>query len=471
MKHNLREIPSINLIQNHQEFTRLVEANNIAVEKLTEIAKEEVELLRDSILNEEWKGTFTKEIAISLILERLASRIKTNREYQLQSVLNATGVIIHTNLGRSRLSDRAIEQITKAAIGYTNLEFNLEKGERGSRHAIIEETLCKVTGAEAAMVVNNNAAAVFFILTCFARTKEVVVSRGELVEIGGSFRISSIMEQSGAILKEVGTTNKTHQKDYQEAINDETAMLMKVHTSNFKVVGFTKSVTSNELIQLAAENPHLIFYEDLGSGALFDFRQQEIGEEPIVSEVLKMGIDLVSFSGDKLLGGPQAGIIAGKKELIDKLKKHQLARALRVDKFTLAALEATLHAYADKTAVSTIPTVRDILMPVDEIEEKAKIFINTCNEQSHGFSFKLDHDYSKIGGGTMPDVVLPTVVVKCIHESLKVDEVVRKLRNGDTPVIVRVKEDQILLDFRTITENEIPQLVSAMIKVEGKTEA
>lgn len=469
MKQFLREIPSVNQIQNDDRFKQLFETNgDISIENLTDLAKSEVEILRSRLVDGDWQGEFSKEQALTLIMERLGERVKSNRKYKLQNVLNATGVIIHTNLGRSRLSENAIEQIIKAAKNYTNLEFDIQKGERGSRHDLIEELLCKATGAEAAMVVNNNAAAVFLVLSALAKQKEVIVSRGELVEIGGSFRISAIMEESGAILKEVGTTNKTHLQDYQAAIHDETAMLMKVHTSNFKVIGFTKSVASKELVQLSNNHPGTIVYEDLGSGALYDFYSQQIGDEPLVSEVLKTGIDLVSFSGDKLLGGPQAGIIAGKNTLIQQLKKHQLARALRVDKFTLAALEATLHAYVNKTANNDIPTVRDILASLEEIERKAHIFLEEIKPHITNFTFMSDKDSSKIGGGTMPDVVLPTVVVKCVHANFKVDEVVTKLRSSSIPVIVRVKDDQILLDFRTISEDEIPQLVAAFRNIDEK---
>jgi L-seryl-tRNA(Ser) seleniumtransferase len=359
------------------------------------------------------------------------------------------------------LSENAIRAVHDAAINYSNLEYRLGKGERGSRHEIVESLICEVTGAEAAMVVNNNAAAVYLVLRALAREKEVIVSRGELVEIGGSFRVSAIMEESGARLVEVGTTNKTHFYDYERAVGEHTAMLMKVHTSNFQITGFTESVGTKELVGLA-ERHELLVYHDLGSGAFYDFAQHEIGEEPFITDVIHTGVDLVSCSGDKLLGGPQAGIIAGKKKWIERLKQHQLARVLRVDKMTLAALEATLKDYVLCRAEENVPTVRDILVGTEEIEARAERFIEFMKEASPGFVCKLARDQSKIGGGTMPGVILPTYGVMLSHEGFSSQMLADGLRSCDPPVITRMKDTSVFIDFRTISDDEIETLIGSL---------
>ena len=289
--------------------------------------------------------------------------------------------------------------MVETAQNYSNLEYKLQEGERGSRHSHVEALVKEITGAEAAMVVNNNAAAVYLVLRALAENKEVIVSRGQLVEIGGSFRISSIMEESGAKLVEIGTTNKTHLYDYENALHPETAIIMKVHTSNFKVIGFTKSVETEALIGLTQSSENVIFYEDLGSGALFDFRKHGIGDEPVVREVIEMGADIVTFSGDKLLGGPQAGIIAGKKKIIDWLKKHQLARVVRVDKMTLAALEGTLIDYArGENSIQNIPTIRDLLVSIDVIDERSKRFVTNLLQDSDHFKQEFSRVQVKLAG-------------------------------------------------------------------------
>jgi L-seryl-tRNA(Ser) seleniumtransferase len=312
----------------------------------------------------------------------------------------------------------------------------------------------EVTGAEAAMVVNNNAAAVYLILRGLAKGKEVVVSRGELVEIGGSFRVSSIMEESEAKLIEVGTTNKTHLFDYERAISEETSLLMKVHTSNFKTIGFTASVSTEELTELSAQYDHVLVYEDLGSGALYDFQQHGIGEEPVVAKVLSTGVDIVSFSGDKLLGGPQTGIICGKKELIDKLKKHQLARVLRVDKMTLAALEATIKSYIQGNQ-ETIPTVRELLLPLSLIKERADQFICNIREYNQGWKLEVREDHSQVGGGTMPAVEIPTYAAAISHPRFHSQQLFDLLRLGEPAIVTRLKDDRVLIDFRTVTDEEM----------------
>ncbi|WNB90274.1 L-seryl-tRNA(Sec) selenium transferase [Bacillus sp. NEB1478] len=395
---------------------------------------------------------------LQIIKQRVIKELE-NPSNRIRSVINASGVVIHTNLGRSRLSEAAVNRMMETALAYSNLEYNLEEGKRGSRHDLTEHLIKQVTGAEAAMVVNNNAAAVYLILKAFAKNKEVIVSRGELVEIGGSFRISSIMEESGATLKEVGTTNKTHLSDYEKALNENTSIVMKVHTSNFKVIGFTKEVPSHELLKLKNEISDVILYEDLGSGALFPFQHYGIGEEPLVSKVIEQGIDLVSFSGDKLLGGPQAGIIAGKKEYIDILKKHQLARVLRVDKFTIAALNETFHAYLNDEILS-IPTVRDILKSESLIKERVSWIKNEVGEHL-SLNIEVVAEFSQVGGGTMPDVKLPTYCLSLKHVK-GAEYLSKQLKEFRIPIIVRIKDDSVLMDLRTITIKEESLLLEAI---------
>ncbi len=468
MKQFLRELPAIHILKNDHRFLRYTESFDLSELELTQLLQNEIDKLRQALLLENVQSITnpTKEVFIELVFNNLVQKLDKYDPYYLRQVINGTGTILHTNLGRAKLSEKAIEHVVQVAQNYSNLEFNIEEGKRGSRHDIIENTLKRITGAEAAMVVNNNAAAVYLILRALACEKEVIVSRGQLVEIGGSFRVSSIMEESGAKLVEVGTTNKTHEYDYDNAITEETAMILKVHTSNFKTVGFTASVETEELVQLTMKHDGVIFYEDLGSGALFDFTQHGVGDEPVVSKVLKMGVDIVSFSGDKLLGGPQAGIIAGKKEIIQKLKKHQLARVLRVDKMTLAALEATLKSYENETAAKDVPTVRDILALKPEIELKAKAFVDEVEKNCLSYSCKLVDEVSQIGGGTMPTEEIPTKAVALVSNKFSANQLSEQLRLYKPAIISRRKDDHVLLDFRTVSNEEMKIIVDALKEIE-----
>jgi len=385
----------------------------------------------------------------------------------LKRVINATGVVIHTNLGRAPLALEAQEAILRVAKYYSNLEYDLKEGRRGSRYSHVEEILLELTGAEAALVVNNNASAVLITLNTLARGKEVIVSRGELVEIGGSFRIPEVMSWAGCTLREVGTTNKTHLKDYENAINENTAMLLKVHKSNFAIVGFTKEVPAKELVELAKRRGLLVM-EDLGSGCFVDFSKYGYQKEPTVQEVLKAGVDVVTFSGDKLLGGPQAGIILGKKELIEKIKKNPLNRAIRIDKLTLAALEATLRLYRDEElAVKNIPVLRMILASEEELKKRARKLLNLFKKAGlKEFEFSLVRTMGKTGGGALPLLDLPSfgVSVKC--NRLSPSEIQSMLRKVQPPIIVRIEEDQVIFDVRCIYDEELPLLVDAMQRIE-----
>ncbi|MDX5476559.1 MAG: L-seryl-tRNA(Sec) selenium transferase [Bacillaceae bacterium] len=464
MNQNLRLIPSIHELQKSEQFVTLIDKYSFSEELLTNLLRKVVNEIRQDLLNNEQHATFNIE---NETWNRLETICEQRKGFYLRKVINGTGIILHTNLGRARLSEKAIERVLEVAKGYSNLEFNISTGKRGSRHDILESMLTELTGAEAAIVVNNNAAAVYFILKALAKEKEVIVSRGQLVEIGGSFRISSIMEESGAQLVEVGTTNKTHLYDYENAINDSTAMILKVHTSNFKTIGFTKTVETDELLALKLIKEDVILYEDLGSGVLVNLMDKGIGDEPVVKKVIAQGVDLVSFSGDKLLGGPQAGIIVGKKKYIDLLKKHQLARVLRVDKMSFAALEGTLLSYVAQEEIE-IPTIRDILQPIEHIHQKAQYVMSKLEKKIPSLQIQLCDDVSYVGGGTMPEVTIPTIVLKLIPSIVTNNEMAEKLRLGTPSVVVRQKDNGIIVDFRTITEEELDELCNAIVKAIGE---
>lgn len=465
---NLQYLPAIHQLKTHQHFHHIVINEKVSEEVLTEWLNEEIDKLRNQIINREITGDkLTRENLIELTFYNLAEKIHTFKQDNLQNVVNATGVVLHTNLGRARLSNQALDQIKKTASAYSTLEYNLITGQRGSRHDIVEEYIKELTGAEAAIVVNNNAAAVYLVLKAIAQKGEVIVSRGELVEIGGSFRVSEIMEESEANLIAVGTTNKTYVSDYNNAITEETALLMKVHKSNFKLVGFTEDIDTEDLVETSKQH-QIPIYEDLGSGTLFDFKKVGIGSEPTVQEKVAAGIDIISFSGDKLLGGPQAGIIVGKKKLIDKMKRHQLARVLRVDKFTLAGLEATLKSYLKGQEQSDIPTIRDILTSSESVLKRANTFIEKIQSTPSNFTFEIESSTSQVGGGTMPDEGLKTHVVHVKHDQYSSVELTEILRSYKVPIIVRVRDEAVILDFRTVDNVELGIIVEAFSSIAEK---
>jgi L-seryl-tRNA(Ser) seleniumtransferase len=464
MNNLLRQLPPIHELQRNDAYEILRNKFKVGDELITNILKIEVDDLRKLILS---KGNLDIDNIEKYLFEKVNHHLNRLLQPRLKKVINASGTVLHTNLGRSRLSDDAITRVVEVARNYSNLEYNLADGKRGSRHSIIEEWVKLATGAEAAMVVNNNAAAVYLILRALAKDKEVIVSRGQLVEIGGSFRVSSIMEESGAKLKEIGTTNKTHISDYEAAITENTAMLLKVHTSNFKIIGFTKTVDSDELVQLSNKHDNVIVYEDLGSGVLYDYKKDCIGDEPLVKSVLDQGVDIVSFSGDKLLGGPQAGIIAGKKHLIEKLKKNQLARVLRVDKMTLAALEATISAYVrGNEYAKSIPTVRNLVETKEVVHQKAMMMVDKLESTSKGYSTRIIEDVSEIGGGTMPGTTIPTYIVEVKHDVISTSLIDKKLHENEISIIGRIQNDKIIFDLRTVEIDDIQTIINALIKLE-----
>jgi L-seryl-tRNA(Ser) seleniumtransferase len=421
--------------------------------------------LRSDILADD-KELFGGELSETRILEMVEKQVLAAMSPNLKPLVNATGVIIHTNLGRSILAAQALNNLQIIGGGYSNLEFNLISGKRGSRYSHVEDILCEISGAEAAMVVNNNAGAVLLCLDTLARGRRVIVSRGELVEIGGSFRIPDVMAKSGAYLKEVGTTNRTHLRDYESAIDDETGLLLKVHTSNYAVVGFTASVALNELVALG-KHYRLPVMEDLGSGTFVDFSKYGLSKEPTVQESIRSGADIVSFSGDKLLGGPQAGIITGSKTMIDKIKRNPLTRALRIDKLTLSALESTLKLYRDEALATTvIPTLKMILMPLQRIEEKAARLENRLRALNESRMTVAQFDsFSKVGGGSLPLLNLPSKCVGVKVKGLSVTILDRLLREGDPTVVGRIENDVYLMDVRTLQAGEIDSLAQAFERI------
>lgn len=388
------------------------------------------------------------------------------RQPQFRRVINATGVILHTNLGRALLSRVAVDNVALLAAHYSNLEYDLGRGQRGDRYIAVVDLLRRLTGAEDALVVNNNAAAVLLALQALSAGREVVVSRGELIEIGGSFRIPDIMRSSGALLREVGTTNKTHLRDYQDAINEQTALLLKVHTSNYRIVGFTESVSREALVQLGNAS-QLPVMEDLGSGNLIDLAAYGLEQEPTVSAVVRAGVDVVTYSGDKLLGGPQAGIIVGKKRYVEVLKRHPLNRALRIDKLTLAALEGTLRHYLDPAAaVRDIPTLRMLTAPVQEINRRAQRLLRQVRGAvASDWAISVQAEASEVGAGALPLTKIPTRVLSVRSPRVSAADIEHRFRRHDPPVLGRIQQEMFLLDMRMVQDHELPEVAQAFLRV------
>lgn len=432
---------------------------------LVQSARRVVENFRAAILDEN-KSIEEKDLADLSVFEKIKETVKKAMTPNLMRTINATGVVVHTNLGRSVLASCAAENLLAIATGYSNLEFDLSKGERGSRYSCVEELLCEISGAEAAMVVNNNAGAVLLCLETIARNRKVIVSRGELVEIGGSFRIPDVMAKSGSILKEVGTTNRTHLKDYMAAIDNDTGLLLKVHASNYCVVGFTASVTLKELVELGSKY-RIPVMEDLGSGTFIDFSKYGLSKEPTVQESVSAGADVVTFSGDKLLGGPQAGIIVGKKDVLDSIKKNPITRALRIDKLTLAALESTLRLYRNpEKAVHLIPTLRMLTIPIELIKKRAdKLYKLLSKINNPALSITLADRCSKAGGGSLPLLDLPSRCIAVKIEGVSANSLERKMRENMPPVIGRIEDDYFLMDLRTVQEEELSAIKNALNNV------
>ena len=389
--------------------------------------------------------------------------LKESQRPNLQPVINATGVIINTNLGRSPLSQEALQAVQRVAGGYTNLEYELEAGERGSRHSHVSALLCELTGAEAALVTNNNAAAVLLALSTLAAGREVIISRGQLVEIGGGFRVPDVMRQSGCQLVEVGTTNRTRLSDYAAAITERTALLLTVHPSNFQIVGFTESTLVEALAELAHQQG-LLLMDDLGSGCFLASERYSLGHEPMPQESIAAGADVVCFSGDKLLGGPQAGILVGKAAVLERIGKHPLMRAIRIDKMTLAALEATLRHYQREEAETRIPIWRMIAASSGSIAGRAASWVSKL--QKYGIPARMQRGESTVGGGSLPGETLPTTLLALDagNVSIPLDELAKRLRLRSLPLIVRILRDALLIDPRTVLEEQDDEIVQAFVE-------
>jgi len=459
-KEMLRRIPAVDRLLNSQGIREIlgIYPRNLVLTAINQVL--------DKIRRDIQRGNAPSDpsfLTPENLSTKVSERAKILEQPSLRPVINATGVVVHTNLGRSLLAERVLRKFPSIAGGYSNLEYDLAKGKRGSRYSHVEGILKEITSAEAAMVVNNNAAAVLISLETLAKGREVVVSRGQLVEIGGSFRIPEVMRKSGARMVEVGTTNKTHLRDYEEVIGPDTALLLKVHTSNFQVIGFTEEVDAADLVTLA-EKYAIPVMEDLGSGCFVDFSKYGLNKEPTVQEALSKGVDLVTFSGDKLLGGPQAGIILGKKRLVEAIRNNQLSRALRIDKLTLLALEETLRIYRDEqAALKEIPTLNIICQPYGTVKKKARRLIRMVGKIStENFAIDLVDGSSKVGGGALPLMVIPTCLLSLKPRRLAAHEIEAALRSNQPPIIARVEKDNVLLDPRTVMDKELKIVANAI---------
>ncbi|HWR88805.1 MAG TPA: L-seryl-tRNA(Sec) selenium transferase [Dissulfurispiraceae bacterium] len=429
------------------------------LQAIREVIEEKRRLILDGGATDIDTGHFEAEI------ESRAARLSA---FSLRRVINATGVVIHTNLGRSLLSRDVLDHVCEIASSYSNLEYDLGRGRRGKRYSHIQRLIRDITGAEDGLIVNNNAAAVLVCLNTLARGREVVVSRGELVEIGGAFRIPDVMSASGAILREVGTTNRTHLFDYERAIGEQTALLLKVHQSNFRIIGFTEEVSIAEMVTLGKKSSLPVMF-DLGSGCLTDFRPVGITIETTVQEVVRAGADLVTFSGDKLLGGPQGGVIAGKSEIIERIARNPLMRAVRIDKLTLAAFEATLMKYLDdETARNSIPTLRMIFQDPAVIRKRAQriarlLRSGLAGAAGEGVTVAVVAETSQSGGGALPEIEFRTFAVSVRSAHLSAHAIEERLRRGTPPVIARIREEALIIDARTVQDNEIGLLTDALV--------
>ena len=464
LREQLRKIPGVDAVASALASDPLAASPEVVIA----LIRRELEALRRDIL-ESGRSRAGRQPLPDPSLEGMTDRVR-RRFHALaalrpEPVINATGVLVHTNLGRSPLSDAAVAAVSRVGSAYSDLEFDREEGRRGSRQDHVRDLLCLLTGAEDALVVNNNAAAVLLLLGATAAGREVVISRGELVEIGGSFRIPEVLEQSGARLREVGATNRTHLRDYAGAVGPETALLLKVHTSNYRVVGFTASVDLADLVRLGREH-HLPVAVDLGSGALLDVGEAGVHPEPVVREVLAAGPDLVTFSGDKMLGGPQAGIVVGKASAIASLRRHPLARAVRIDKILLAALHATLLAYLEPDrAREEIPVLRMLFEPASAVEARARSLAAASGAlfPPEGVTFGVEAGPAAVGGGSLPGEGIPSFQVVAASSEVAVSRWERELRRGRPAVLARIRDDRLLLDPRTIAPPEQDRLPGLLL--------
>ena len=456
----LRQIPAVDELLGRPAVREL--EGRVGRRILVEATRQVLQGLRGRI----GRGEISS-VSLETLEKEIVAAAQAEAGYSLRPAINATGVILHTNLGRAPLAREAIEHLAEAASQYSNLEYDLARGERGQRDQHTDRLFAQMLGAERTLVVNNNAAAVFLALNTLAEGAEVIVSRGELIEIGGSFRIPDICAKSGAILREVGTTNRTRLSDYAAAINERTRLLMRVHPSNFRIVGFTERPELPELVSLAREH-HLPVLEDLGSGCLLDFSPLGIRDEPPAGMSLKAGVDVVTFSGDKMLGGPQAGILTGKREPLERIRKNPLFRALRVDKLTIAALEGTVSLYL-RDQREEIPALRMMYLTQEQISIRAERLAERIGA-SQGFTARLEEGESVVGGGSTPGQSLPTRLVVVAHGRMSAQELEARLRRSSPPVIARIEHDRLLLDLRTVFEEQDDEIAQTFERLAGNSE-
>ena len=456
-----RSIPKVDVLLENQDIVTLIENHHRDV--VVDVIREEIDKLRNFIKENDDVNLI--ETKINNLIENIKISTEKVYSYNIKKVINGTGTILHTNLGRAIISKKHADYLSEVVTSYSNLEYNLEEGKRGERYSHFEKLICKITGAEAAMAVNNNAAAVMLVLSSMAAEREVIVSRGELVEVGGKFRIPDVMKSSNAHLVEIGTTNKTHLEDYEDAISENTGAFLKVHTSNFKILGFTESVSIEELCKLGREKDIPVI-EDIGSGVLIDLSEYGLEYEPTVQDSIKAGVDVVSFSGDKLLGGPQAGIIVGKKKYIDKMKKNPLTRAFRIDKFTATILEMIFHEYLnEEDAIKNIPVLSLITKDLKEIEKNANDLFNKIEKLKDVADINVEDTFSQIGGGSLPAERIKSKSVTIMPKNISTQSLEAKLRAGKNPVVGRISEEKLILDMRTVLEDEIDILAQKLIDI------
>ena len=456
-----RSIPKVDVLLENSDIVTLIENHHRDV--VVDVIREEIDKLRNFIKENDDINLIEEKI--NNLIENIKISTEKVYSYNIKKVINGTGTILHTNLGRAIISKKHADYLSEVVTSYSNLEYNLEEGKRGERYSHFEKLICKITGAEAAMAVNNNAAAVMLVLSSMAAEKEVIVSRGELVEVGGKFRIPDVMKSSNAHLVEIGTTNKTHLEDYEDAISENTGAFLKVHTSNFKILGFTESVSIEELCKLGREKDIPVI-EDIGSGVLIDLSEYGLEYEPTVQDSIKAGVDVVSFSGDKLLGGPQAGIIVGKKKYIDKMKKNPLTRAFRIDKFTATILEMIFHEYLnEEDAIKNIPVLSLITKDLKEIEKNTNDLFNKIEKLKDVADINVEDTLSQIGGGSLPAERIKSKSVTIMPKNISTQSLEAKLRAGKNPVVGRISEEKLILDMRTVLEDEIDILAQKLIDI------
>lgn len=464
----LRRLPAVNSLLQTETAQKLI--NETGAKHLTILARVVTDSLRQEVQEKSGKSiylNFSREDLLFEAEKRLAQTWRSELQTSLQRVINATGVIIHTNLGRAPLSEAARQAIFEQATRYCALEYSVETGKRGKRGARAEHLLAELTGAESALIVNNCAAACVLVLTVLANGGEAILSRGEMVEIGGDFRVPDVMIQSGANLVEVGTTNRTRASDYERAITERTRLILKVHPSNYRIIGFTSTPSVAELAEVAHRN-NVLLYEDAGSGAMFDLAKYGLNDEPIISQSIVAGADVVTFSGDKLLGGTQSGLIVGRRDVIETLRRHPLYRALRVDKLIYSALEATFEAFRRESVMEEIPVLKMLSMSKAEIKKRTWNFAQNLRSkigENRSLHFEVVNGNSVIGGGSAPAVQPETALLTLKHENLSASRFEQALRFANPPVVTRIIEDKVLFDFRTISESEEAELLEILTKI------